>query len=140
MLTEQPVQQIGATDPEVRQHVIVHRYPAAQPAISIVALAQSLQRSRAADALACRIEPQRQQKPRRCRGVTGAVVPGLDPALQLTQIKPLDIGPDQAHRMVFSDQTLDIHRAQRDLVALRLAQPQRAERRRFGWRSLSPRR
>jgi len=34
--------------------------------------------------------------------------------------------------MVFPDQALDIHRKQRDLVALRLTQPRRAERRRFG--------
>src|SRR5271163_2686274 len=33
--------------------------------------------------------------------------------------------------MVFPDQALDIHRPQRDLVALRLTQPRSAERRRF---------
>ena len=134
MLAEQPVEQIGATDPEVRQRVIVHRYPAAQPAIDIVALAQPLQRARAADTLAGGIEPQRQQKPRRCRRMAGAVAPRLDPILQLAQIKPFDIGPDQAHRMVLPDQALDIHRPQRDLVALRFAQPRRAERRRIGLR------
>jgi hypothetical protein len=122
MLAEQPVQQIGATDPEIRQHVIVHRHSAAQPAIGVVALAQPLQGARAADTLTGGIEPQRQQKPRRCRGVTGAVAPSLDPVLQLTQIEPFDIGPDQAHRMVFSDQALDIHRPQRELVALRFTQ------------------
>ena len=36
--------------------------------------------------------------------------------------------------MVFPDQALDIHRSQRDLVALGLTQPRRAERRRFGLR------
>src|SRR5258708_10580707 len=134
VLAEQPVQQIGATDPEVCQHVMVHRYPAAQPTIGIVAVAQPLQSARAADPLAGGIEPQRQQKPGRCRRVTGAVAPRLDPVLQIAQVKPFDIGPDQAHRMVFSDQALDIHRAQRDLVALRLTQTRRAERHRFGWR------
>jgi hypothetical protein len=34
--------------------------------------------------------------------------------------------------MVFSDQALDIHRAQRDLVALRLTQPRRSKRCRIG--------
>ena len=52
MLAEQPVQQIGATDPEVCQQVIVHRHPAAQPTIGIMALAQPLQRPRAAHTLA----------------------------------------------------------------------------------------
>jgi hypothetical protein len=38
----------------------------------------------------------------------------------------------KAHRVVFPDQALDIHRPQRDLVALGFTQPRRAERRRFG--------
>ena len=111
------------TDPEVRQRVVVHRHSATQPTIGVMALAQSFQGPCAADTLAGGIEPQRQQKSRRCRRVTGAVTPGLDPVLEFAQIKLADIGPDQPRRMVFSNQALDIHRPQRNLVALRFTQP-----------------
>ena len=66
--------------------------------------------------------------------MAAAVAPRLDPVLKLAQIELLDISPDQAHRMVLADQAVDIHRTQRDLVALRLAQPRRAERLRIGLR------
>jgi hypothetical protein len=54
--------------------------------------------------------------------------PGLDPVLEFAQIKLADIGPDQPRRMVFPNQALDIHRSQRDLVALRFTQPRRSKR------------
>ena len=65
MLAEQPVEQIGATHPEVRQRVIVHRHAAAQPAIDVISSAQPRQRPGAADPIAGGVEPKPQQKPRR---------------------------------------------------------------------------
>ena len=125
VLDQQPDEQIGTPEAEVRKRVIVHRHAAAQPAIDIVALAQPLQSARAAHPLAGGIKPQRQQKPRRCRRMAGPVVPCLDPLLKLAQIEPRHIGPDHAHRMLLPDQTVDVYRPQFDLVALRLAQPRR---------------
>ena len=66
--------------------------------------------------------------------MTGPVAPRLDPILELAQIEPLDVGPDHAHRMVFPDQALDIHRPQLDLVAFGLTQARRSERRLIGLR------
>ena len=134
MFTEQPVEQVGATDPEVRQRVVVHRHSATQPTIGVMARAQSFQGACAADTLAGAIQPQRQQKPWRCRRMPGALAPGLDPVLQVTQIEPFDVTPDQPNRVIFSDQALDIHRPQRDLIASGFTQPRRAQRRRFGLR------
>jgi hypothetical protein len=122
MLGEQPVEQIGAADPKVRQRVIVHRHPTAEPAIGIVAVAQPFQSARAADALAGGIKPQRQQKPRRNRRMSGPVIPGLDPILKLAQVKPHHIGPDQTGQVVGPDQAVDVHRQKLDLIAMRLTQ------------------
>ncbi len=132
MLGEQPVEQIAATNPEVRQRVIVHRHATTQPAIDIMAVAQPLQDARAADAVAGGIEPQCQQKPRRRRRMTRPLAPSLDPILKLAQVESLDIRPDHTHRMVFPDQAFDIHCAQLDLVTLRLTQARCCERRRIG--------
>src|SRR5204863_282073 len=89
---------------------------------------------RAADAIAAGIEPQRQQKPRRRRRMTGPVDPSLDLTLELAQVEPFYIGPDHPHRVVFPDQALDIHRLQLDLVAPGLAQARSSARDRIGSR------
>ena len=123
MLSQQPIKQIGAIDPEVRQRVIVHRHPAAQPAIHVVARAQPLQRPRAANALAGGVKPQRQQKPRRNRGMARSVLARPDPVFEQAQIEALDIAPDHPHRVVLSDQAVDIDCPQFNLIALGRAQP-----------------
>ena len=66
--------------------------------------------------------------------MTGPVVPRLDPILELAQVEPLNVCLDQARRMIFPDQAVDIHRAQLDLVAFGLAQARRTERCRIGLR------
>jgi hypothetical protein len=128
MLAQQPVEQIGAADPEICQRVMVHGHATAQPAIGIMAVAQAIKGAGAADPLAGGVEPKCQQKPRRGRRMTGPVAPRLDPILKLAQIEPHYVGPDHAREMVFPDQAVDIHRAQLDLVAFGLAKARRA-----GW-------
>jgi hypothetical protein len=49
-------------------------------------------------------------------------LPRLDRILKLAQIEALDIGPDRPCRMIRSDQAINVHRPQFDLVALRLTQ------------------
>ena len=80
-IDEQPIEQIRTAHPEVPQRVMVHRHAPAQPSIAIMALAKPLQSARTADTLGAGIEPQGQQKPRRCRRVTGPVAARLDAVL-----------------------------------------------------------
>ena len=70
MLAHQPIEQIGAINPEIRQGVVVHRHTATQPAIGVMAFAQSLQCACAADPITGGIKPKRQQKPWRYRRMT----------------------------------------------------------------------
>ena len=70
MFDQQTVQQIGTANPEVRQRVIVQRDPATEPAVDVMAVAEPVQRSRAADAVARGVQPKRQQQPRRWRRMT----------------------------------------------------------------------
>jgi len=128
MFAQQAVEQIGATDPEVRQRVIVQRHPATEPAIDVMVVAEPVQRPRASNAVARGVQPKCQQQPwRRCR-VAGPVLPRLDPILQFAQLEPFDIGPDHPSPMILSDQAIDIDGSQFDLVAHRLAQPRRSAR------------
>jgi hypothetical protein len=129
MFAQQAVEQIGTTDPEVRQRVIVQRHPATEPAIDVMADAQPVQRPRASDAVARGVQPKRQQQPGRRRRMAGPVLPRLDPILQFAQLKPFDIGPDHPRRMILPDQSIDIDGSQFDLVAHRLAQSRRSARR-----------
>ncbi|KKZ85463.1 hypothetical protein RPHASCH2410_PA01690 (plasmid) [Rhizobium phaseoli Ch24-10] len=125
MLGQQPVEQIGATNPKIRKRVIVHRDTAAQPAIDVVAPAQPFQSPRAADTVAAGIEPQRQQKPWRNRRMARPVLARFDPTFKRAQIQPLDIAPNDAHRVILADQAVDIDGTQLDLIAHRLAHARR---------------
>src|SRR3954453_3144652 len=84
---------------EVGKTVIIHTHPAAEPAIDVVALAQPRERSRAANALTGRSEPQRQQKPRARRRLSRRVGPGSNRLFKLPQIELLDVSPDHPHKM-----------------------------------------
>jgi hypothetical protein len=126
ILGQQPIEKLAVADPEVAQRVVVQRHPAGEPTVGIMAFAQPRQRPRAADPLAGRVEPQRQQQPGRDRRMPGPAFARLDRVLQGAEIELLDISPDQARRMVLADQAVDIHRAQFQLVALRLQKPRLA--------------
>src|SRR3974377_52346 len=63
--------------------------------------------------------------------MAGPVGSPLEPLLKLAQIEPFHIGPDHPCRMVLSDQALDIHGPQFDLIPLRLPQTRDTEPRRL---------
>ena len=66
--------------------------------------------------------------------MTGLLASRLDPIFKLPQVDPFDVGPDHPRRMIFSDQAVDIHRPQLNLIAPGLAQPRRSRKRHIGSR------
>ena len=134
MLAEQPVEQIGATHPKVRQRMIVHRYAATEPAIDVIRGALPRQGPGAADPIAGGVKPKRQHKPRRGRRMTRPVLARLDPIFQLSQIEVFHVIPDHPRAVVRADQAVDIDTPKLDLVACGFAQPRRPERGRIALR------
>ena len=81
---------------------------------------------RASDPFAYRIEPKSQQQSRARRRLSRRVYTRLDRSLHSTQIELLHVIPEQPRRMIRIDQTVQLHRAQFDLIANRLAHPRLA--------------
>jgi len=103
--------------------VIVHAHPAAQPPIGVMALAQASECPRATQFLRWSHKATAQQQPRARRSLTRRVFARSYGFLQRPQIEPLDIIPNRPCRMARSIKTVEVQRAQFDLVAHRLAQP-----------------
>src|SRR5262245_19935515 len=89
-------------------------------------LAQPSQCPRASDPFASRIEPKSQQQSRARRRLSRRVYTRLDRSLHSTQIELLHVIPEQPRRMIRTDQTVQVHRSQLDLIANRLAHPRLA--------------
>jgi len=126
VLAQQPIKQVRIRGPEVRKPVIVDAHPAAQPAIGVVAFAQPGQRPCAPDSVAGRIKPQRQHQSRADRSLPGSVLAGAHRLLQRAQVESLDVFPDHPRCVFRSDQPVEVHRAQFDLIPHRLTQPRTA--------------
>src|SRR5580704_8328129 len=66
--------------------------------------------------------------------MTRRVLARLDPCLKLTQVDRLHVAPNQPRQMILSEQAIENHRSQFDLIAYRLAHPWRSRPRRTGGR------
>lgn len=109
--------------PEVRQRLGVHPDAAAQPLKGDVLLAQPRQLAGAADPSHGCVKPQRQQDTRVRWRMPGPALHRLDRAVQGRNVQPFDEAPHQAHPMVVRHQSLEVHRAKRNLPPLRRAKP-----------------
>src|SRR5262249_27437826 len=67
-----------------------------------------------------------QQQSRARRRLSRRVYTRLDRSLHSTQIELLHVIPEQPRRMIRTDQTVQVHRSQLDLIANRLAHPRLA--------------
>ncbi len=54
------------------------------------------------------------------------VLARFDPTFKRAQIQPLDIAPNDAHRVILADQAVDIDGTQLDLIAHRLTHARRS--------------
>ena len=117
--------------PEIRQRVVVHRHPAAQPAIGEVLLAQPGELPRAADPVHRRPQPQRHHQLGRRRRLPRHPLPRLHRIMQRAQIKRLHKRPHRPHRMIARHQIVDHRHLPAQLMPLRLPQPRHPPTRRF---------
>ena len=115
-LRVQPSLVLGA---QVRQRVVVDAHPAADPAVSVIALAQAVDLAGRAHAVYGGPQPQRHQDRRgdgRCATAAGH---RLDACIQRRQVHRLHERPHGARPVIGRQQRIQIDRAQLDLVALR---------------------
>ena len=126
MLDQQLLQKLRVGATKVGETVIIYAHPAAEPAIDVVLLAQPRQCPRASDPFAYRIKPKSQYQSWARWCLSRRVLARFDRILHRAQIELLHIIPEQPRRMVSSNQTIQVHGSQFDLIANRLAHPRLA--------------
>ena len=124
-LRQQIVERGLMRDAEITQRVVIHRDPAAQPAIGVMAVAEPIHFARAADAVHGRVEPERDQDLGINRRAAGAAFPRADGRIERRQIQALDEAPDQARRVARRQQRLKVAGLQLDLITIRRLVPRR---------------
>ena len=123
LCVQQPVENLGAFDPEIGEPVIVQRHAARQPPIGGVALGKPLQFARRPYPFDRRIEPQRKQN--REIGGRPARLPLARPypLIKLRRIAALDETPDDARAMVRRQKPLEIDHIPAQLTPIRPHHP-----------------
>jgi hypothetical protein len=111
---------------EVVERVVVHRYPAAQPAVGVVLARQPCHLAPAAHAFEHRVQPQREQDARVDRSAPSVAASRLDRIGQPAQVLLLDVAPPHPCTVILALQRLQVRRTQLDLAAVGLQQPDRA--------------
>ena len=128
-LGQQLVQFRPAVAAECRQHVVVHRHAAAQPAIRRMMLAQTFDRPRRADPFQRRIQPYRQQHRRIARRTPGRVVARFDAGVEAGQIQTGNERPHQPRPMLRQQLAVQIDHLPAQLTALQTQQSRALARR-----------
>jgi hypothetical protein len=128
---QQTVQQLPVGCAEVRQPVVVHRHPATNPSVGDVVLAQPGQLPSGSDTIHGRVEPQGHENPRINRVPPSPALHGPNLFVQLAQVQPLDILPDQTCPMVFRQQAVQTGHLHHHLMTLGTPQPRPTPQRRF---------
>jgi hypothetical protein len=116
----QPRRVLGA---EVRQRVVVHPHPAADPAVGIVALAQPVDLARAAHPVDGRPQPQRHQDRRVGRRRAPVTRPRANARVQRAQIQRLHESPHRTDRVIGRNARIQLEHPQLGLIAHRAPQP-----------------
>ena len=119
---EEILEQVGLGHPELREGVVVDRYPATDPAVRVVLVAQAVERPGAADALERRIQPERDEDGRIDRRPTRVALDRADAVIEGGQIARLDEGPHEARLVVRGQEALEVRRAQGELSPVRALQ------------------
>jgi len=111
---------------KVVERVVVHRHPAADPAIRVVLAHQPGNLPPAAYAFQRRVQPQREQDARVDRRAPSVATPRLDRLKQPAQVLLLDVAPHQPCAVLLAQQRLQVRRPQFDLAAVGPQQARRA--------------
>ncbi len=117
-LSQQLVQELAMSGPEVGQGMVIDRDIAADPLIGGMATAELIELPGAADAVDGGVEPQGHED----LGIDGwsarSAVDGLDGSVQGTEVQSLDIIPDRASGMVGREQVVEGRGSEDDLFAV----------------------
>ena len=97
---------------------MIDRGAAAQPAIGGVLLTQAVDRSRRADPLQCRVEPNRQDHRRIGCRTAGNRVTRLDPVVKRAQVQTFDKHPNQPRPVVVRQRAVQIDHVPAQLWAV----------------------
>ena len=122
-LAQQTIEKAAMCNPEVRQRVMVHAHPTADPAVDRVALAQRSQLPRAAHSLDRRVKPKRHEDLHIDRRTTGHMFASTDLAVKRLQIQAFHKSPDRANPVILRDKAIEIHNLKLKLVPPRLLKP-----------------
>jgi len=127
-LGQQPVEKLHLLRAKVRQRVVIHAYPAANPLKGQVGLAAPSQLPRRSDASQRGVQPQRHHDSRVDRRVSRMMLHRLDSAQQRRHVYSQDVLPDDPRLVVLRQHVVPAAGAKLDLLPVGDPQPRSAAR------------